>query len=281
MPPSPAEKPMQLPDKVVVITGSTRGIGRAVAGACAREGASVVVCSRTGEAVAETVQAIRAQGRRASGVVADVSRPDDVEALVRHAIEEWGRVDVWINNAGVSGGMRPLDHVPVEDIRRLVDINLYGTLLACRAVIPLFVRQRGGVLLNISGRGGRGEPAAYLATYAATKAAVTSLTRSLAREFRHEPISIHAVLPGMVATDFFRDVEVGSSLEGAASSLPWVLKALGMSPEEVAAGVVRIASQVPGRATGKVYSLMGRGRLLRGIARLAWYRATGRIRVKM
>jgi len=269
---------MKLRDKVIVVTGSTRGIGRAIAEACAREGARLVVCSRDGESVRQTREALAAEGLQVSGIRADVSVPSDLEQLLQHALQEWGRVDVWVNNAGLSGGFQPLDEMSPEEIEAVIDTNLTATLQACRLVIPQFIRQGGGILVNMSGKGGRGEASPYLTVYAATKIAVISLTKSLALENKAHPISIHAVLPGMVATDFYRDVMPGRGLVAAAQSIPYVLKAVGVPVEEVGRLFVDIASQQPGRETGKVYSLFKGWRMMRGIAMLMWYRAAGKVK---
>ncbi|MHB1131830.1 MAG: SDR family NAD(P)-dependent oxidoreductase [Chloroflexota bacterium] len=268
---------MRLQDKVVVVTGSTRGIGRAVVEACWREGARVVVCSRNEKAVARVLRELQGAGARATGLVADVSRPEDLERLLGHADQTWGRVDVWVNNAGISGGLLPLEEMPPEEIARIVSVNLLGTLFACRLVLPYLVRQGGGLLLNMSGRGGRGNPSPFLTTYAATKAAVMSLTKSLAGEYKGQPVSIHSILPGMVATDFYEDVQASPRLERMVRDVPYALRAFGVSVETVAQRVVEIAAQEPGRLTGKNYSLLGPRRMLRGGALMTYYRLTGKL----
>jgi len=272
---------MKLKNKVIVITGSTRGIGRAIAEACAEEGAKIVICSRQEPAVKETCEMFKQQGFDVSGMTVDVSIQSDLEKLLQHTLETWGRVDVWVNNAGLSGGLRPLDELSEEEITGIVDVNLTGTLKACRLIIPHFIQHGGGILVNMSGKGGRGEPAPFLTTYAATKAAVTSLTRSLAQENKAHPISIHSVIPGMVATDFYKDMKTSPKLAASAQSLPYVLEAIGVPLDVVGRSFVRLAAQEPGKVTGKSYSLMGGWRLIRGIVLMMWYRATGRIQTAM
>lgn len=268
---------MRLKDKVIVVTGSTRGIGRAIVGACGREGARLVVSSRDPSAVARTLRELQDEGSQASGLPADVSQPSDLERLLRHADATWGRVDVWVNNAGLTGGLLPLEEMSPEDIARVVGANLLGTLYACRLVLPYLVGKGGGVLLNMSGKGGRGNPAPFLTTYAATKAAVISLTKSLAAEYKGRPVSIHAVLPGMVATDLYADVQSSPRLEAMTRSVPLALRAFGVPVEEVARRFVQLAAQEPGKLTGKTYSLLDRRRMIRGGLLMAWYRATGRL----
>jgi len=269
---------MKLEDNVIVITGSTRGIGRAIAEACAQEGGRVVISSRDEGAVKQTTEEFKQQGFQVSGIGVDVSVPADLEKLLQHAIESWGRVDVWINNAGLSGGYRRLDEMSPEEITKIVDVNLTGTLMACRVVIPHFLGQGGGILINVSGKGGRGASSPFMSAYAATKAAVTSLTKSLAQEYKDHPISIHSVVPGMVATGFYEEVKTGEGLSATTESLPYVLKALGVPLDEVGRFVAQIAAQEPGETTGKNYSVLGGFRLMRGIALLMWYRVTGKVK---
>jgi len=258
---------MKLKDKVIVITGSTR--------------AKVVVCSRHQSAVKETCETLKQQGFNVSGVTVDVSNQSDLEQLLQHAIETWGRADVWINNAGLSSGLRPLHKLGEEEITRIIDVNFSGTLKACRIIIPYFIQQGGGILVNMSGKGGRGKAAPFMTTYAATKAAVTSLTKSLAEENKAHPISIHAVIPGMVATDFYKDTETSPDLTASAQTLPYVLNAVGVPIEVVGRSFVQIAAQEPGKVTGKIYSLLSGLRLIRAIGLLTWYRATRKIQTTM
>ncbi len=270
---------MKLKDKVIVITGSTRGIGRAIVEACAKEGAKVIICSRQESAVKETYETFRQQDFNVSGIPVDVSIQSDLEKLLQHAIETWGRVDVWINNAGLSGGARSLHEMSTEEITTLVDVNFTGTLKACRMIIPYFIQQEGGILINMSGKGGRNDASPFLTTYAATKAAVTSLTKSLAQENKAHSISIHSVIPGMVATDFYKDIKISPKLAASAQSLPYVLKAVGVPIEVVGRFFVQLAAQEPGKVTGKTYSLLRGLRLMRAIGLLIWYRATGKIQM--
>lgn len=269
---------MKLRDKVVVVTGSTRGIGRSIAEACAKEGASVVICSRKESAVTETCDAFKREGFNISGIAVDVSIQDDLEKLLQHTIGTWGRVDVWVNNAGLSGGFRPLVNMTEKEITDIVNVNFLGTIKACHMIIRYFINQGAGILINISGKGGRrGEASPFLAAYAATKAAVTNLTKSLAQENKAHPISIHSVLPGMVATDFYKDIKTTPDLATSARSIPYVLKAFGVPVDKVGHFVAKIAAQEPGKVTGKNYSLLSGLRLMRAIGLLIWYRFTGKI----
>lgn len=270
-----------LAGKVVVVTGATRGIGLAIARACADAGASVAICSRHAEAVAAAVADLAGSGTHVTGIACDVRDAADLEALLAHAVEAHGHVDVWFNNAGLSSGYRPTDELSPDEIREIVDTNVVGVMLACRMLVPYFA-QRGGVIVNTSGRGGRGDPTPYTATYGATKAAVLSLTRSLAAENRrHRNLSIHALLPGMVATDFYGlDMKVSPLLEESAVNVPLVVEAIGVPAAEVGRLAAEIAAQTPGRETGHLYRAAGGGRMMAGGMKLAWWRMTGRMKAE-
>jgi NAD(P)-dependent dehydrogenase (short-subunit alcohol dehydrogenase family) len=266
-----------LSGQVVVVTGSTRGIGRAIVEECGRAGASVVVSSRTPQAVEDTVAALTAEGIEAAGIAADVSRVSDLEALRDHALERFGRIHAWVNNAGLSGGYRPLDELSPEEVRAIVDVNVTGTLLACRMLVPHMI-VHGGIIVNVTGRGGGGEAAPFGTVYAATKAAVTSLTKSLAEENAGLPVSIHQVLPGMVDTDFFADIEISPELESSADNIELALDCFGCEVTDVGRLVADIVAQEPGAETGKTYSALSGTARMRGVVKMIGHRASGRLK---
>ncbi len=265
-----------LQDKVVVVTGSTRGIGRSIAEACGAEGARVVVCARRETDVDAAITGLASSGVPVCGMVADVSVAEDIEALRDLALSWYGRIDCWVNNAGISLGYRPLDEIEPESLRSIVEVNLTGTILGCRAILPHF-REHGGVLLNMAGRGYRGEATPYTAAYAATKTAVASLTRSLARENLKAPVSIDALVPGMVETDFYVDIDTSPRLAATAENWRYALDAFGVPLDEVGARTVPVLAQTPGAKTGRIHNLIGGPRMARGIAKMIWLRATGKM----
>jgi NAD(P)-dependent dehydrogenase (short-subunit alcohol dehydrogenase family) len=141
-----------------------------------------------------------------------------------------------------------------EEIRQVIDINLLGTFYACRIVIPYFISAGGGVIVNLSGRGGRLNPSPYQAAYAASKAAVTSLTRSLAAENKGKPLSINCLFPGMVETDLYKNVETCPETEPKVGIMPVLLKAFATPMERVQKIAVEMCAVKPGSVTGKAYS---------------------------
>lgn len=267
-----------LAGKVIVVTGSTRGIGRAIAEGCGERGATLVLSSRSEDAVRRAVHDFAAAGRPCSGITCDVANPDDVEALYLHAIEYHGGVDVWVNNAGVSEGYRPLDELSPGELAEIVNTNLLGTMYACRLLVP-HMREHGGVLLNMAGRGFRGDATPHTAAYAATKAAIASLTASIAKENADESrIHIHALVPGMVPTDFYRDVTVSPRLEATRGNVDLALNAFGVSLADVAEETSSFLAGDAWRGTGRVHNLLRGRRTMRGAALMAWWGMTGKMK---
>lgn len=272
---------MILAEKVVVVTGSTRGIGLEIARATAREGATVVVNSRSQQAVDRALERLRADvpGARFSGFAGNIGHSWEVEALKAHAIMNHRGIDVWVNNAGVSNGYRPMDEETPEELHDLVTINLIGTMYGCKHLIPYF-REHGGYLMNVAGRGWKGEGAPYTAAYASSKAAIASLTRSLAAENHDcDRISINAFVPGMVDTDFYGDeMMVSPRLESTAGNIRLALDAFGTQVEDVGRRAARLIAEKPGKTSGRVYAMLSAGKLISGGAKMAWWGMTGRMK---
>ena len=269
---------MKLKDKVVVITGSTRGIGRAIARACARQGARVIISSRKESAVHETCESFQKENFKVSGIKADVTVNTDLVKLLNYAVETFGQIDVWINNAGLSAGMRFFDELSAAEIKEIVDVNITGTMLASRIIIPYFIKQGKGILINMGGMGSKGEKSPHLTAYALTKAAIASFTRNLAEEYKGYPVSIHMLIPGMVKTDFYHDIKVSPKLTKDLQNLPYALEAFSVPIEEVGNSCADIITQEPGKDTGKTYSLLRGPRLMRGIGLMIWYRLSGKMK---
>jgi NAD(P)-dependent dehydrogenase (short-subunit alcohol dehydrogenase family) len=268
---------MNLKDKTILITGSSRGIGYAIAEACAKEGAKVVISSRNAKAVEDALQKLHAGGYKAIGFPADVCKEEDLQTLKNFAINNFGRIDVWISNAGQSGGYLRLHDMTAEEIGMVVNTNLTGTLLAARIIIPYFIEQKGGILINLAGRGSAGKATPFMTPYAATKSAIASLTRSLAQEYKDFPISIHALMPGMVDTDLIRQARSTPDLEKDLKNMPLVMNAFGGAAEKVGLFVVKILKGNADRKTGKIYSILTGIKLIRGIALMSWYGITGKM----
>ena len=255
----------RLAGKVVVITGSSRGIGHAIAEACAREGSRVVISSRNSANLSAAVGEMQKQGLTVKGIAADVSRDADIGDLFAKSMAEFGRIDVWVNNAGISGGYRTVQFMSPDELKTVIDTNLMGTFYACRLLIPYFISTGGGVIINISGRGGRGNPSPYQSAYGASKAAVTSLTRSLAAENKGKPISINCLFPGMVATAIYKDVQTCPETAPKLGVMPVLLKAFATPMQRVQRVAVEMCAVRPGSITGKCYGAERPERYLRAL----------------
>jgi short-subunit dehydrogenase len=219
---------------VVVITGASRGIGRATARLFAERGASVVLAARSEEALLEAAAECEALGGRALAVPTDVASWGAVEELVRRVVEHFGRVDVWVNNA-VLVAVGRLEDVPPEANQRVVEANLLGYMHGARAVLPRFREQDSGVLINMSsGFGLVGAP--YADAYTATKFAQRGLSQALRGELRGSGVHVCTIMPGGVDTPAYR---LAANYSGRAAGPKGFLA----SPEKIARVVVRCAER--------------------------------------
>jgi 3-oxoacyl-[acyl-carrier protein] reductase len=186
--------------KVAVVTGGTKGIGRAVAEALAREGMSVCIGARNVDEVGQTVRELEGLGVSATGAACDVRVSEECDALIAHAVEELGGVDVLVNNAGI-GLFKPVEETTPEEFRAVLETNLFGVFYCCRAVIPEMKRRGGGYVINISSLAGA-NPHPSMAAYNASKFALNGFSEALMQEVRHDKIKVSYVMPGSVNTEF-------------------------------------------------------------------------------
>lgn len=187
-------------DKVAVVTGSSRGIGRAIAESLAREGARVVVSARTESDVECAVEEMTRAGLEARGTACDVRRYADAESLMRFATESWGGLDILVNNAGVGIFEHVADLSP-EQWNQVIDTNLTGVFNCCHAAIPHLRKRGGGYILNISSLAGKN---AFNngAAYNASKFGLEGFSEALMLDLRYESIKVSYIMPGSVATEF-------------------------------------------------------------------------------
>src|SRR4051812_9628467 len=223
----------RLEDQVIVITGGTSGIGLATAKRAAERGARVVLCSRNEPELRDTVAAIVQRGGTATSVVADVSNQDDVERVATAAIEQFGALDTWVNNAGVSFYGRLME-VAIEDMRRLFEVNFWGMVYGCRAAIPR-LRGAGGALINIGSIvSDRAIP--LQGTYSASKHAIKGFTDALRMELEEEnaPISVTLIKPSAIDTPYFHHAKNYMSVQPKPPAPVY-------APEVVANAILRAA----------------------------------------
>lgn len=185
-------------NRVVVITGAASGIGAEAARQFCAEGAAVVVADINARGIDETVGALRAAGGRASGAVVDVSLPEQVQAMIRHALDVHGRVDVLCNNAFAQEAA-PLADISIEGWQRTLDVTLKGTFLGTKYALPAMLAQGSGVIINTSSAAAI-QVDLFLAAYCAAKAGVIALTQSTALEYGRQGIRCLALCPGAVRT---------------------------------------------------------------------------------
>lgn len=190
---------MKLKDKVALITGGGRGIGKAVAMAYAREGAKLALCARTGAEVEQTCREIQSLKAPCTGWICDVSVEASVKEFVAGVVKEFGRIDVLINNAGVMTRPVSTAELDVKKWDYTLAVNLRGPFLVSQAVLPLMMQQRSGSIINVSSSIGRGAYANFIA-YATSKWGLEGFTQTLAAEARSYNIRVNSVEPGYVAT---------------------------------------------------------------------------------
>jgi NAD(P)-dependent dehydrogenase (short-subunit alcohol dehydrogenase family) len=261
-----------LQDKVILITGSTRGFGLAIARACAAEGAQVVVSSRSADAVERAVDALRAGGRTATGMPCDVSDLAQVEALAAHAVGTFGRFDVWINNAGYAGLYGPTAHVPPQLFMRTVQTNIGGTFHGSIVALRAFLPTGKGKLINVLGRGWECKPVPMQNAYGASKSWERIFTMTMAKEYKESGVGIFAINPGMMSTEMLTDVTAVSGYEGDLKAMPTILRMWAKPPEVPAQKVVWLASAATDGKTGLLVNAMTRSLMLSGALREGWRR---------
>ncbi len=258
-----------LDGKVAVITGGTRGLGLAIAQAFARNGASVVVASRSQKSVDESVQRLLAAGARASGMAVDVSSLEQVQGLAQHAASHFGRLDIWVNNAGTAGPYGPTLDFDPKDFVRVVQTNILGVYYGSRTALRHFVAQQSGKLINILGHGYDG-PVPWQNAYGSSKAWVRSFTKALAEETKESHVGVFAFNPGMVLTDLLTDVDVIEGSEQRLKNFPAVVRMWAKPAEIPAQKVVWIASSATDGKTGLLISIFSPMTMLQGALREGW-----------
>ena len=240
----------RLRDRVAVITGASRGIGRAVALALAAEGANVVVNYASSSAAAQdVVAAITDAGGSAIALQADVSKLEQIDALVKDTLEKFGRIDIFVNNAGITRDTLLLRMKP-EDWQAVIDLNLTGVFLCTKAVSKVMLKQRSGRIINIASVAGQmGNPGQ--ANYSAAKAGVIGFTKTVAKELAVRGITVNAVAPGFIVTDMTSDLK-------SEEILKYIPLGRYGEPEEVA-GMVRFlaADSAAAYITGQVFNVDG------------------------
>lgn len=245
-----------LTNKVAVVTGSTKGIGKAIAEAMAAQGAKVVISSRKADTCDTVAAAINDNGGTAIAIPCNVSHKDQLQNLVDKTIAEWGQIDILVCNAAVNPYFGPMQNIEDSAFEKILDVNIRSNHWLCQMVIPAMAERKDGVVIVVSSVGGyRGSP--VLGAYGISKAADMQLTRNLCVEWGPQNIRANCIAPGLIRTDFARALwENPDILERTVQHYP--LRRIG-EPEEVAGVAVLLASDAGKFISGTTIVVDGGG----------------------
>lgn len=247
-------KLFDLRDKVAIITGASKGIGKAIAHALGDHGAKVVVSSRSQEAVDEVAVELSSAGIEARGIAAHMGEPENIQQLVDHAVEEFGGVDILVNNAATNPVFGPLLQTDAAIFDKIMSVNVKGPFELAKKVQPIMMARGGGSIINISSIGGI-SPENLLGIYSVSKAALISLTKVMAKEWGGAGIRANVVCPGLIKTKFSQALWSNEKmLKHITGDIP--LPRMGL-PEEVSGLAVFLASGASSYCTGGVYTVDG------------------------
>lgn len=246
-----------LKGKVALITGGSRGIGRAIALAFAEAGADVVVCSRNKKPpeLEKVAEEIRAMGRKALAIPAHVGKKEDVQNLLKKTLQEFGRIDILVNNAGTNPVLSTLVDLEEEAFEKVMEVNLKGAFLMTKAVAKEMIKQGEGRIINISSISGLRARADGTGAYCISKAAMNMMTQILARELAPHSILVNAIAPGSIKTEFSR-VNWTDPERRAQRVKEIELRRFG-EPEEVVGLALFLASEASSFVTGEIIRVDG------------------------
>jgi NAD(P)-dependent dehydrogenase (short-subunit alcohol dehydrogenase family) len=243
-----------LSGKVAVVTGGTKGIGKAISLALAEAGADVVPTSRTLEDVKKTVAEIESLGRASLAITTDVSKSDQVEGLIKAVVEKFGRVDILVNNAGISPYYKRAETVTEEEWDQVINVNLKGVFLCSQAAGRVMIEQKWGRIINIASIGAVvGLP--KLVTYCASKGGIAQMTKVLAAEWARHNILVNCIAPAYTETEMTAGMRNSPQiLEQLTGATPLGRLA---KPEEIAGMAVFLASEAASFMTGQIVLVDG------------------------
>ncbi len=237
---------MNLKNKVAIITGSRRGIGKAIALTLARAGANVVVSDINLDDCNKVVEEIKAIGGNALAVKADVSNPEDVSQMINLTTEKFGKIDILVNNAGIYM-QKSLKEITEKDFDKILDINLKGVFLCSKAVVPEMIKQGKGKIVNITSIAGQ-VGFANSSAYCASKGAIINITRELSLELGQYKINVNAIGPGVIETAMTKDLlKDKATKEAMLANIP--LSRIG-KPEDIANAALFLSSDNSDYITG-------------------------------
>ena len=240
--------------QVAIVTGSTKGIGKAIAEAFAQAGAKVVISSRKANKCLEVSDALNADGGETIPIACNISHKDELRALVDATLDKWGRIDILVCNAAVNPYYGPLAEIPENAYDKIMDTNVKSNLWLCNMVLPQMAERKDGAVIIVSSIGGM-KGNAMLGAYGLSKAADMQLARNLAVEWGRHNIRVNCIAPGLVRTDFARALwENPEATQRALSSYP--IGRLG-EPEDIAGAALFLASKAGSFMTGQTMVIDG------------------------
>jgi len=240
----------KLDGKVAVITGASRGLGKSIAVLFASEGAKVVLSARSQQDIEKNASEIQVKGQEAVTFVCDVSDQKQVEALARFTIETYGHIDIWINNAGISGPYGSTFNLTPDQFLNVMHTNIFGVYYGSRLAMQHFVPRRSGKLVNILGQGSR-KPAPNQNAYGSSKAWIRVFTLAVAKEYWNSGVGVYALQPGLMETDLLTELTTFEEYEQRLRKvMPMLVRAGGKDPEVVACKALWLVSSATDGKTG-------------------------------
>jgi 3-oxoacyl-[acyl-carrier protein] reductase len=251
---------MLLKDRVAIVTGGAKGIGKSISLMFAREGCNVVVNAMHIEGAQKVAAEIKAMGRKSLAIACDVANSAAVNDMVARTIKEFGKIDILINNAGGVSGDAKIEDTAEEAWNRVIAVNLTGQFLMCKAVIPSMKKKKYGKIINVSSMGAI-HPPTPIVHYHSAKGGVLGLTTNLALELAQNNITVNAILPGPIKTEFFTEMFKGKSQEEANAFFKMLDNKVPMhrmgEPDEIAGVALFLASDMSSYVTGEAINVGG------------------------
>lgn len=269
-----------LANKTAVITGGTRGLGLEMARAFSREGAKVVICSRSQDSVDQAIKTLAAEGFEVHGMACDVANFDDLKALSEFALQQHNRLDIWVNNAGISGPYGPTLDLQRQDFISVLETNIFGTYHGSLIAMRHFLSQGSGKLINIIGAGAK-RPIAYQNAYASSKSWIRNFTLALAKEVDHQGVEAIVYQPGLMDTDLVRKVDVIHGYAERLGPFKTVIQLLGKHPSEAADKAAWLASSATDGKNGLEARAGGRLAMLGSVFAYLGQRLTGQAQTEV